>query len=392
MNPTVIAIASVLLLAAGLIENSRHRRLLSSIPIRVNVNGTRGKSTVTRLIAAGLTAGGIKTAAKTTGTAPRIMLPDGTEEPIKRRGKARISEHIWVVKRAHRSGAKALVAECMALEQENQRVYEGMLVLSTIGVITNIRPDHLDVMGPGLEDVARTLALTVPKGGYMVATDGPFINIIEQECIKKGTKLVLADAKSVSADELALFGYTSFAENVAIAIKACELAGVDRETALRGMQAARPDPGVSPIVDLELLGRNLHIVNAFAANDVESTIKMWDDFAKPVLAQFDMSFIMVNNREDRPQRVEEMSVMAASLPVDRIFFIGKLQTLAKRLTPKDAAQVELIKSGKAQDMLDAIMHIMPEGGSALVLLAGNTKGAGSLLTDYISSISGGGPR
>ena len=91
-----------------------------------------------------------------------------------------------------------------------------------------------------------------------------------------------------------------------------------------------------------------------------------------------------------------MSVMAASLPVDRIFYIGKLQALAKRLTPKGTAaqfrQVELVKSGKPQDMLDAIAKQMPEGGSAVVLLAGNTKGAGSLLTEYISSISGGGPR
>ena len=392
MNPTVIAIASVLLLAAGLIENSRHRRRLSYIPIRVNVNGTRGKSTVTRLIAAGLSAGGIKTAAKTTGTAPRLMMPDGTEEPIKRRGKARISEHIWVVRRAHRAGAQALVAECMALEQENQRVYEGMLVRSTIGVITNIRPDHLDVMGPGLEDVARTLALTVPKGGYMVTTDGPFISIVEQECLKKGTKLMLADGKDVSADELALFGYTSFAENVALALKVCELVGVDRGTALGGMQAARPDPGVSPIVDLEVSGRKLHVVNAFAANDVESTVKMWDDFVGPMLGNYALSFIMVNNREDRPQRVEEMSVMAASLPVDRIFYIGKLQTLARRLTPKGAPDVELVNSGKPQDMLEAIVRRMPEGGTAAVLLAGNTKGAGSLLTDLLSSISGGGPR
>ena len=249
-----------------------------------------------------MAAGGISTAAKTTGTAPRLMLPDGTEEPIKRRGKARISEHIWVVKRAHKAGAKALVAECMALEQENQRVYEGMLVRSTIGVITNIRPDHLDVMGPGLEDVARTLALTVPKGGYMVATDGPYINIVEQECMKKGTKLVLADAKDVSAEELALFGYTSFAENVALALKVCELAGVDRGTALRGMQAARPDPGVSPIVDLEVSGRKLHIVNAFAANDVESTIKMWDDFVKPDAWQ--LRPIIHNGEQPRGQAAE----------------------------------------------------------------------------------------
>ena len=36
----------------------RHRRALRQIPIRIHVAGTRGKSTTTRLIAAGLRAGG----------------------------------------------------------------------------------------------------------------------------------------------------------------------------------------------------------------------------------------------------------------------------------------------------------------------------------------------
>ena len=40
------------------------------------MNGTRGKSSVTRLVAAGLREGGLKTFAKTTGTAPRVIDSD----------------------------------------------------------------------------------------------------------------------------------------------------------------------------------------------------------------------------------------------------------------------------------------------------------------------------
>ncbi|HNZ09481.1 MAG TPA: poly-gamma-glutamate synthase PgsB [Bacillota bacterium] len=387
MNDVTIIAAFVLLLAAGLYEAGMHRRRIARFKIRVNVNGTRGKSTVTRLIAAGLSAAGIRTVAKTTGTTPRIILPDGTEEPIRRRGRARISEHVWVAKRALAADAKALVVECMALEEENQRIYEHMLVRSTIGVITNIRKDHLDVMGPELDDVARTLAITIPKNGHLVTVDGPFTKMLKERCEAMGTELRIASGDSVSPEELAMFGYTSFAENVAVALAVCDIAGVDRQTALKGMLAARPDPGVSPVADLLISGRKMHIVNAFAANDVESTMKMWEDFAMPLRSSYDRSFIMVNNREDRPQRVGEMSRLAAGLRPDRVFYVGKLQHLAMRLTPGGYEGASALHERTPDAILERVADELPENATALVFLAGNTKGAGSLLTEHIQAMT-----
>ena len=40
----------------GVLEDRRHRRHLARIPVRIHVNGTRGKSSVCRLIGAGLRA------------------------------------------------------------------------------------------------------------------------------------------------------------------------------------------------------------------------------------------------------------------------------------------------------------------------------------------------
>ena len=72
ISPLLIlgALATVLVIS-GLLEFKYHQFSLSGIPIRIHVNGTRGKSSVTRLIAAGLRAGGKRTFAKTTGTAPQ---------------------------------------------------------------------------------------------------------------------------------------------------------------------------------------------------------------------------------------------------------------------------------------------------------------------------------
>lgn len=387
MNGPIVIITALALTMAGIIEYAAHKRRLSSFRIRVDVNGTRGKSTVTRLIAAGLSAGGIKTAAKTTGTLPRLVLPDGTEEPIRRRGKARISEQLWVAKRAASAGAEALVVECMALEAENQRVYEHMLVRSTIGVITNIRPDHLDVMGPTVNDVARTLAITIPKNADLVTADASFEGYLREECRKKKTTFHLAEPNQVSKAELEMFRYTSFADNVAVALKACEIAGVDRNTALRGMLTAKPDPGVSPVSDITVDGRSMRVVNAFAANDVESTMRMWNDFARPALETAGNLIVVVNNREDRPQRVREMSHLASSLPARKIFYVGKLQNLAVRLTPQGAPPVTALRTASPEEALRVIAHEIPEGSEAVLFLIGNTKGMGGSLTERISSLA-----
>src|SRR6478752_4099787 len=108
LSLAVLALILGVLLVLGVVERLLHQRNLDSFSIRVHVNGTRGKSSVTRLIAAGLRAGGVRTCAKTTGTLPRFILPDGSEEPIYRVGPPNVSEQLAIVARARELGAHAL--------------------------------------------------------------------------------------------------------------------------------------------------------------------------------------------------------------------------------------------------------------------------------------------
>ncbi len=64
-------------------------------PLKIHVNGTRGKSTVTRLIAAGLRQASLPTVAKTTGSAARLIYPDGSETSWPRRGDGPILTNNW---------------------------------------------------------------------------------------------------------------------------------------------------------------------------------------------------------------------------------------------------------------------------------------------------------
>ena len=75
-----------------------HQSDLEKIPIRIHVNGSRGKSSVTRLIAAGLRHGGFRTMAKTTGSSPRIIDTNGTDREIQRLRSASIGEQVKLLR------------------------------------------------------------------------------------------------------------------------------------------------------------------------------------------------------------------------------------------------------------------------------------------------------
>lgn len=110
------------LLLLGIREQRKHQKYVDLIPVRINVNGIRGKSTVTRLITGILTAAGMKTIGKTTGTSARMIYWWTYEEKpiIRRREGANIGEQRRVVYEAARRGAEALVCECMAVNPDYQ--------------------------------------------------------------------------------------------------------------------------------------------------------------------------------------------------------------------------------------------------------------------------------
>lgn len=228
----VAAACMGLLAVLGLAESCRLARSPGHIPIRFHVNDTRGKSSVTRLIAASLREAGIRTVAKATGTLPRLILPDGTEQPIHRKARANVIEQRDGVLVAAAAGVEALVVECMALPPQLQSLCEAILVCATHGVITNCRADHLDVMGPREDDVARALANTTPVRGTVFTAERRHLEVLRcaaDDQLSQAIAFAPDDIKEVSDREMAGFRYDERKENVALALQVfCRDLGVDR--------------------------------------------------------------------------------------------------------------------------------------------------------------------
>jgi poly-gamma-glutamate synthase PgsB/CapB len=302
-----IIVLLVLVIAAGIIENLSHTIARRGVPIRIHVNGSRGKSSVTRLIAAGLRTSGKRVVAKTTGSAPRIIFEDGTEEPIPRRGKPNIKELVDFFRIVKGKRAEAVVVECMAIQPELQKVTEHNILKSTIGVITNVRPDHIGEMGATLAEIAESLSLTVPKKGVLFTHENRFSGIFEKKAKQLSTTCNPVKAHEPTDSEMKHFPYVEHKENVTLALSVCEYLGVERTQALEGMHHAEPDIGVLRIHRVVEDGKIIEFVNAFSANDPESIALIWDK----VRERTEQKIVLVNTRRDRILRSRQLGELIA---------------------------------------------------------------------------------
>jgi len=338
----ILLLIFILAVAYGITEYFLHQKRVNSIPIRIHVNGTRGKSSVTRLIGAALSEAGIRTITKVTGTYPRLILEDGTETHIYRKTDANIIEQLSVIKLASKKKAEAVVVECMALQPQYQEITERKMIRATIGVITNTRLDHVDIMGYSLPEIGSAISKTIPLKQHCFTAEKKMFPLLEKAAVKKKTTLHLSDSSKITPEEMLGFGYMEHRENVALSLAVCEHLGIDKATALRGMYKANPDAGVLKVHSLIHDEKIINFFNAFAANDPQSTLMIFNNIICENLFR-GTNIIMLNTRQDRLDRARQLSSMIGenlSGILDYLILIGQSTEMVENLcvsngTPKN---------------------------------------------------------
>lgn len=354
-----------------------HEQNLARLSLRIHVNGTRGKSSVTRLIAAGLRSGGHRVVAKTTGTEPKIIYPDGTEQLLKRQGPVNIKENIKVIKTAVQQGADTVVLECMALRPELQNFCEQRLVKSQIGVITNIRADHEDVMGKGLPAIAQALSNTIPRQGVLVTTKAAAA-LLKQ--VQPELSPIVAEEQLLPARVFQDFPFMVIPENLALALQVCQLAGVEREVALQGMRQSQPDAGNLHVQTFASGKQVITLVDALAANDPESTLWLWDNYT----ASDTVKVVLLNCRKDRQYRTRQLCAALAQQQI-RLFVLTGDTVFARQAllaAGLSATQLATLQTGDGWQELLTILHKIP-APTLTVFAAGNIKGLDATISNKL---------
>lgn len=296
-------------LALGVGEKLRIMRQVEAIPFRVNVNGTRGKSTVTRLLTAALLEAGIPAVGKATGSRSCLLkyreengrLVGFEEELMRKPEGANINEIRRAIAEAARLGARVLVAECMAVDPDYQKTYAREYLKCNLTVVTNVLEDHMEVLGPELLNAAEAFMAAVPEKSTLVIAPGPFQRFFEEAGPAKNVRVLVADVSRVPEGYCECFDYLVFPENVALALAAAEALGVPEEAAMRGMQKAIPDAGALRIRKFKGRSGEGTLVCAFAANDPASTMAIWNYLLEKKEVDRETT-VLLNLRADRFER------------------------------------------------------------------------------------------
>lgn len=340
-----ISACLLLLVSLGLLERLWRNRAWKAVPIRIHVNGTRGKSSVTRLIWAALRAAGIPTLAKTTGAAPCLLLPDGTEQPLRRWGKPNIREQLRTLWLAKRTGARAVVLECMAIAPDLQWTAEQEMMRATIGVITNARTDHTEVMGHTWDEIAASLANTIPRRSVLVVGESRLAAAYERCAAARGSRMLVAavgvrpssgaatPAGREASESTSAFSRAGFAaheegrtstdqpwqrDNEAIALAVTRELGIADAVALAAMSGLHPRTGDAMQGTVQCGQSSLPYLDSRKANDPESFLQVLDWFLASLVrgnVQPQRPLLIYNHRSDRPHRL--LSFAAKAFPQSR---------------------------------------------------------------------------
>lgn len=349
----VVAIVFGLLLVLSVAESCLHQRALRRIPLRILVNGTRGKTTVTRNIASILRQAGIRTYAKTTGSEARRILPDGTEESYRRENRpVNLMEQLPFVRLAAAGGVQAIVVECMAQRIENQFLMGDKLIRPHYVVMTNAYVDHIEEIGATQEETIHVLAQSIPSHCKVIALDARFQAYTDH--------LILAQ-EPVDVSAFSACSYPIYEENVRLTYALARELNIPQETAESGVLCTAPDIGMIKEVD----ARGWHIRNGFAANDAVSFGAILEE-----CAQQGEYVLLYNHRRDRDYRVDAfVDVLRRSgAKPTRIGVIGEKKAWCARYMQR--------RTGIEAQAVEEPLRWLAEQSAAQVLCAGNIKGEG----------------
>jgi poly-gamma-glutamate synthase PgsB/CapB len=356
-------------------------RLRRSIPLVIVVTGTRGKSTVVRLLASVLRESGRVVLAKSTGSQAQYVLPDGSTETVKRRGMVSILEQKKTLRKAVELGADCLVAEIMSIQPQNHAVESRDILKPNIIVLTNIRRDHTEAMGANTTDIAKVLQHAFVEGTevFLLPESMGLIDPSEIRDMRLNLTLVPSSSSTPASDTHGASAATQFSENIDLVVAVARKMNIDDAAIARGLQKTVHDIGRFRIWRVRIKERAFFVVSGFAANDPESTSLVLDKTRRLLGGATGRITGLLSLRADRPDRtVQWIEALRSGFSKEfkRLYVLGGHANVVRR----KVTDAVVLGSQPPEE----IMHVIARsvGENDVVFGFGNIAGAGEQLVAF----------
>jgi len=278
----------------------------------------------------------------------------------------------------------------MAIQPQYQWITETKMLHSTLSVITNVRLDHIDVMGYTLPEIAEALGNTIPKNQNVFTAEKILFNELKEISDKRNSAIYMADENMITEDEMKGFSYIEHKENVALALAVSEHLGIERKVALKGMYKAIPDAGALKRSIVNVFQKKINFFNAFAANDPQSTLMIWKK-VKEEIGFRGVKIILLNTRQDRLDRAKQLTGMIGtelSDELDYLILIGQSAEVVEELAVSGGVKRnKIVNLGwtEPEAVFEAILAYTSE--QSTVFAIGNMGGMGGKVADFFENRS-----
>ncbi len=300
------------------IESKKVSSIKQKIGINIAVTGSRGKSTTVKFLCVVLRKAGYRVLGKVTGTEPLLILPDGTIEKIERKGMVSILEQKKVLlKRAGKINPDILISEIMSINPEYQKVESKFLITPDYYIITNIKRDHIGVTGDNKKEIAKVFTKSAPDNAKILALESER-NLIESVNRNSHSISFIDDTKDTENARLEQM-QPGFGNIILFAKEMCKELGIDESIIAKALSEYKFDKSVFSI---KKLSEKVFAVNAFNANDVDSTHEIFNKI-KDNYKDYKKIGIFCT-RQDKPERTKSWieSLQYDSWEFDSVFVFG----------------------------------------------------------------------
>ena len=358
-------------------------RRVQSVPLRIAVTGTRGKTSVVRMLAAVLEESGRKVMAKTTGSRARLIFPDGNEEDVRRRGFPSIIEQKRLLKKAVENDVECLVAEVMSIQLENHFVECQKIVKPNIVIVTNVRKDHVDAMGHTEDEIGGVLALDIPEGAKVFIPESEIRPAFHEAAYRMRAEIMPVQA-GISAK---LSGHDSeimcqdFLENLDLTYTVATHLGIGKVDIARGIRNTEKDIGALSVWRIKSIKSDkfIYAINAFAANEPESTNEIISIVENALTDASSEKIGIVNMRSDRGDRTQQwMEALNTHFGSHfcKLYYVGS----QSRILQRRLGRGRRIGSVSPEEIMELIMDEAKD--RSMIFGLGNMDGMGMRLVQY----------
>jgi len=255
-------------------EHKRVVRIRKDIHSVISVTGSRGKSTTVKFLCALFQKAGFRVLGKVTGTQPLLIYPDGSCRRINRRGSASILEQKSVLlKKASIVKPEILISEIMSITPEYQKIECRNIINPDYYIITDVKDDHLGITGDNKKEIAEVFLSSAPENSKVFVLENEKGSFEPSQ--KRFKDIVFLQEDLKIRDRLTDSVQPGFYQTLLFAKAMCEEFDIGIDLLEKTVEEYEFD---DKVFFKREIGRGLIAINAFSANDVESTRYIYESF------------------------------------------------------------------------------------------------------------------